>query len=607
MIPHSLTHTARRRHYRPLPEDEADLFNAGEAGHERIEYDALSALVRDPGVRAQIYFGNWQRDMSQLLVPAYPVVLGSRSPFLCSLIFQIMDVLAEAKFGRRLDPLRFGVYRWEEHIDNPRQFGIALQPGAWQPIPAGQRRFEDQPDAHPELWHEGRGALPNYLLASQEYVMRQLGLAMQAGNTARGREHLGNALHTVEDHYAHSNFIDLALNHIHGRGDPMTGRMAGSNAPIRDSLGRYRLTTGVFLLADTVVSLQEFLLHQIEGRPPGSPPSNLGKRVMRVLVARLLGQGVLNTYDRLLRAWEETGIPALAGRIYDWTGLPDLERALETLVYYPLRQAIARLLQPLVDAAARQTGNQAYPVVIGGRPVQVIEISHSRLSKDSPHHAQHGLARRLAIVAVRAFWEEISRAWAQNLPPNGRDLAGTRFRSLVDTYMNHPLAAGDWWRPILGGPAPAPIRPQPPAPALPQPAPPPAPQTPPPPAPGVRPHAVLERFAFDRATLLPAHLQRINQLARQIIASANTGRPVSVVRLAGHADSAGPAAYNLRLGQARAQAAQRALARALERQRPGASQPVRFEVQSLGEARPAFSNASPSGRARNRRVEIYLQ
>ena len=45
----------------PLPEDEADLFNSGETGHERIERDALGSVIRDGNLLAAIYFGNEPR------------------------------------------------------------------------------------------------------------------------------------------------------------------------------------------------------------------------------------------------------------------------------------------------------------------------------------------------------------------------------------------------------------------------------------------------------------------------------------------------------------------------------------------------------------------
>jgi hypothetical protein len=583
---HSLTGPGRKRVAPARPEDEADLFNAGEAGHERIEFDALTPLGVDPRIVAQVYFGNWQRDYSQLLAPVLSQVFRERASILCDLIFQIVDILAEARFGQRLNRQRFGSYRWEEHLDNPREYGIALDPLTCRPIPPGQRRVGHEPDAHMELWSEGRGALPRYLILSQQYVLRQIALAMQHGRSRLGLEHFGNAMHTVEDHYAHSNFIEIGLNHLTGRGDPRTGHIKDRNLPIRDSRGRYRLTTGIFRWNDTLVSLQKLLLHQIEGRPPGSPPSEMGNKVIRVLVGRLLGQGLLAQYDRIMEAWESTGIPEWARRIYGWTGLPDLQRSLEELVLAPLRLAVARLLRPLADAAARRTGNIPYPTIINGRQVLVIEISHSQLAKDDAHHRYHGMARQLAIQAVRDFWREIEAVWSRRQQPAGPNLPGTRFPQLVERYMNHPLAAGDWWIAHLGGRRTRPV---------PQPTP-----------AGPRPLAVLDRFGFDQSGLRPAHLPLIERAARELVARWDRGQRAQTVRLVGHTDSSGAAAYNLSLGRRRAAMVGNALARAIDRLRPGLGRQIRFQIQSRGEAEPAASNSSETGRAGNRRVQIYL-
>ena len=480
-------HNGHRRKYPtplpfmpPLPEDEADLFDAGEAGHEKIEDDALKDLMPNETRRKAIYFGNWQRDLSQVIVPSYFVYLGGDSTFLSSLIFEVVDVMAEAKFGHRLNRQRFGTYRWEEHIDNPRDYGIALSPSNYLPIPANQRRVEDQPERpfpkeplspksfkEPftklrgvELWREGPGGIARYISSSQNYVLTQLGLAMRYGpddSEGRGLEHFGNAMHTVEDFYAHSNFIEIGLNTLNLSVKPatamtvLTGHREGSDQPLRDRFGRLRLITGVFLMKDTLFSLEKLLLKHIEGRPPGSPPTNVGHKVIRVLVRRLLGEEVLKFYDNLMRAWQATGIPAFVQDVINATGLPDIIRLIEEQIIYPLRKIVAALLRPLVNATAQWTGNEAFPTPVGNQIVQVVEPSHSRLSKDDTHHHCHGIARQLAIQAVKEFYAEMERIWSQSQQRQISNPVSTSFPQLVNRYMNHPQAVGDWWIPILKG------------------------------------------------------------------------------------------------------------------------------------------------------------
>jgi len=98
-------------------------------------------------------------------------------------------------------------------------------------------------------------------------------------------------------------------------------------------------------------------------------------------------------------------------------------------------------------------------------------------------------------------------------------------------------------------------------------------------------------FAFD-ADELGTPGRRAVTAAAGILARGHARR----LTVEGHTDARGKAAYNLRLAQRRA----RTVADALRSALPGA----RIVVRAYGEARPVASNASPSGRARNRRVEI---
>lgn len=124
----------------------------------------------------------------------------------------------------------------------------------------------------------------------------------------------------------------------------------------------------------------------------------------------------------------------------------------------------------------------------------------------------------------------------------------------------------------------------------------------------VRPFVVLRGFPHDRTTVSPASQRLIELAARRIVASWRTpgARRIRSVRLVGHADSSGPAAYNLDLGRRRAQAVRTRLMRAVERLQPGLSRRIRFIPQTLGETRPEAPNTTPAGRARNRRVQIFL-
>jgi outer membrane protein OmpA-like peptidoglycan-associated protein len=101
-------------------------------------------------------------------------------------------------------------------------------------------------------------------------------------------------------------------------------------------------------------------------------------------------------------------------------------------------------------------------------------------------------------------------------------------------------------------------------------------------------------FAFNDATLLPSAQQRLDAIADALHASGN-----ELFIVEGHTDSKGSDAYNLDLSRRRAEAVR---AQLLSR----GARPEQVRAYGYGELRPVASNASPEGRANNRRVEIIL-
>jgi OOP family OmpA-OmpF porin len=106
-------------------------------------------------------------------------------------------------------------------------------------------------------------------------------------------------------------------------------------------------------------------------------------------------------------------------------------------------------------------------------------------------------------------------------------------------------------------------------------------------------------FDFDRANLKPGGRARLDQLGSDI----NRAERVSTVKVVGHTDSKGTDAYNMRLGQRRADTVAGYL---VSRNVPGG----KIAASSMGESQPVAPNTlpngkdNPEGRAQNRRVEI---
>lgn len=101
-------------------------------------------------------------------------------------------------------------------------------------------------------------------------------------------------------------------------------------------------------------------------------------------------------------------------------------------------------------------------------------------------------------------------------------------------------------------------------------------------------------FDFDRAELRAEGRARLQELVAKL-----QRYNVEVVIVVGHTDSVGTDAYNIKLGDRRAQAVKNFLiAQGLDRNR--------IYTESKGEKQPVADNRTREGRAKNRRVEIEV-
>lgn len=101
-------------------------------------------------------------------------------------------------------------------------------------------------------------------------------------------------------------------------------------------------------------------------------------------------------------------------------------------------------------------------------------------------------------------------------------------------------------------------------------------------------------FDTGRADIKPSLRPVLDSFARGL-----QGQPQTEVRIIGHTDNTGSDEFNNRLSLQRAQATRDYLT-------ARGADPRQVTVSGHGEREPVADNASEAGRARNRRVEIYL-
>ena len=197
------------------PRGAVQRFLAGWEGHQGIEEKALQEAGLSKEEAHETYFGNWMRDFSQLL-PTEDSNEFRR---------EFIKVVATGEFGRAPTDEELGHYLASEHVDRPdggdsaespdidanhrakRRSKLSISQQAWfdeEQTPAFQAKMTTAAAA---------SGLPLYIERAKEHAKRQIAEAARLGRHEGGEHALGNGLHAVEDYFAHSNFVEVALAH----------------------------------------------------------------------------------------------------------------------------------------------------------------------------------------------------------------------------------------------------------------------------------------------------------------------------------------------------------------------------------------------------------
>jgi len=265
-------------------EDPIQRFEA--PGHEATERTALTADNKFSNDEASmVYYGNWMRDMNQALVPSLAGSLG------VDVVFALVNFLGYKKFGRYMNAEQFGYYIPSEHMDNPAgqlpgSDFYSSAPKISQDIQTGNddRFHTSQEGARPtnfvtaqesvdpatatvqgaNIYSVDQTGVLAYIRRTNLHVERRLEYAASKGRTEEGLMHFGAAMHAIEDLFAHSNFVEIAVDKVlkesPAPGDqPLVPELKPDERYVRKMTStvndRPVLTTGTFTGLDTMESV----------------------------------------------------------------------------------------------------------------------------------------------------------------------------------------------------------------------------------------------------------------------------------------------------------------------------------------------------------------
>ncbi|MEO7424050.1 MAG: HET-C-related protein [Fibrobacteria bacterium] len=362
-------------------------------------------------IRDQIYFGNWLRDYSQFLDPSWMQVFENplihKAKQAREVMTNYLDLMSKSEFDPGVAPgvhekgvfhvttANCGVYRAEEHIDNPLGItnGAAIDPLFHGAVPPNEIAIDPNTGIKNYIATPG----PGYATAI-EFVEKSFRAAIKQGFDAEGRRLFGQGLHTVEDLYAHSNFVELALIKLGNTSVfPWVGEKTEMTV-IRNGKPdkRFPMVTGTFGSVDTVVSAVSAIGESLEEETKCE--------------AGVFSKGSIVGIE-LVKLLTEDGGKALESL---FTRLKDLEKK-----YPKLATALCRTISPLMDKLRAVQGAMLreqvkrvdqYEKAVLKDPNQTAP-SHSMLAKDHDDHPLHAIAAQCARETVKQIGAAIRDAW----------------------------------------------------------------------------------------------------------------------------------------------------------------------------------------------------
>lgn len=275
---------------------------------------------------SMIYYGNWMRDVNQAFVPAAMEMLGADT------LYAMLNYVALQKFGKAPTSEQMGYYMLQEHLDSP--VGAIKGSEYSESAPKITENLENQSYINPEgasptsaknktqqlsitptadaipgqslgIFEVDSTGVMGYIRRTNLHVEKRLQEAAEKGRNEEGFLHFGAAMHAVEDLFAHSNYVEIAVEEM------LNGDLHDYFSDLRDTnkkisiqsfapevevpvgrTGRDKrsvLATGSFSSVDTMESVGHEIVHILR-QPPKEPQSLVEMQAQNQFIENLAKQ-----------------------------------------------------------------------------------------------------------------------------------------------------------------------------------------------------------------------------------------------------------------------------------------------------------------------------
>lgn len=464
-----------------------------------------------------MYYGNWLRDFSQAIVPdtvgfneidykrltdkyklndrvskLLPTMLAKPSQITWVRILQLLAIKEfvynlQEKRGEtptqdytfyekefietygELTPDILGIYRPEEHLDNPKLLGndsvfsdkklqypilfnYEFPKGIFteRALYAGEKAKSLEINKETNLKRYLNEDIDALRPSSFTYFKEQLLLAKQKGKNKHGLRHFGAALHVLEDFFAHSNFIEISLiKNGYTKVYPWVQMPEKIEKIKKGKASKIPIVTGLFAADDTLASITPklaaglFPLNFEEYKRIKSGERTFFDALLLTLLTDLaskqrtlkdkdkkyyLGlsiQDILTMYTTFLNfrdKWAKAEDLPYIGWVFKLVSRAS-HYLKQSIVFY--NNLIFNILLDIVNDAIKEKQTRIN-TNFGTNP------THTQIAKDEVDHPLNPLAGILAVHAVEDVSRKMKSCWYGGIPIN------KLIQYIEKTYFTHP-------------------------------------------------------------------------------------------------------------------------------------------------------------------------